>query len=75
MFSILKKNFRKKKEILKEKILKQIKYLIFIVFSILMLKNYTKNKLNNNEIVVIVISLTGCYILLEAISPTQKILC
>lgn len=65
----------KKKETLKEKLLKQLKYLIFIVFSILMIKYYTKNKINNNEIAVIVISLTGCYILLEIISPTQKILC
>tara|TARA_B100000768_G_scaffold181141_1_gene203034 strand:+ start:5735 stop:5962 length:228 start_codon:yes stop_codon:yes gene_type:complete len=65
----------KKKETLKDNILKNLKYLIFIVLSILMIRFYPTNRLSRKEITVLVISLTGCYILLEVIAPTQKIMC
>lgn len=66
---------KKKTHTLKDNILKNLKYLIFIVLSILMIRYYPTNRLSRKEITVLVISLTGCYILLEVISPTQNIMC
>lgn len=79
MVSIFNRFFGKKEDSIKDKIikgfLKKLKFLIFIVFSIIMIRYYPTNRLPRKEIAVLVIALTGCYILLELVSPTQKIMC
>ena len=55
--------------------LANLKYLIFLVLAILMLRYYPTIRMTRMEIGVLVGVLTGCMILLDKLSPSKKIMC
>ena len=70
--SIQKKN---KDVSIQEKFRKNLKYLIFLVLSILLIRYFPKNRITRFEITFLVTILTGSFILLDNIYPSQKIMC
>lgn len=78
MVSPLNISFSKKnnKDItIKEKFKKNLKYLIFLVLSVLIIRYFPKNRITRFEITSIVLILTGTIVLLDSIYPSQKIMC
>lgn len=60
---------------IKEKFRKNLKYLIFLVLSILLIRYFPKNRITRSEITFIVVILTGSFILLDKVYPSKKIMC
>lgn len=78
-------SFEKKKEKkcdikIKESVLTTIfknnlKYLIFLVLSILLLRYFPQDRMLRIEITSLVLVLTGAFILLDTVYPSKKIMC
>ena len=74
-------SLKKKKECnIKESILtnlfkNNLKYLIFLVLSILLLRYFPKDRMLRMEITSLVVILTSAFILLDTIYPSKRIEC
>lgn len=52
-----------------------LKYLIFLVLSILLLRYFPQDRMLRMEITSLVLVLTGAFILLDTVYPSKKIMC
>jgi len=52
-----------------------LKYLIFLVLSILLLRYFPQDRMLRMEITSLVLVLTGAFILLDNVYPSKKIMC
>lgn len=66
---------KEEKPTIREYFLSNLKYLIFLVLTILMLRYYPLIRLPRMELVVLVGVLTTSMILLDKLSPSKKIMC
>lgn len=66
---------KEEKPTIKDHFLSNLKYLIFLVLAILMLRYYPLLRLPRMEIAVLVGVLTASMILLDKLSPSKKIMC
>lgn len=66
---------KEKKESLQSKILRNSKYVFFLIIIFILLKYYPSNKLQNMELMIIVLSTTLMYITFDIVSPSKKIMC
>ena len=80
IISFEKKQYKKCNRKIKENVLtclfkNNLKYLIFLVLSILLLRYFPQDRMLRMEITYLVIILTSAFVLLDTVYPSKRITC